>query len=69
VLSPPWLLASGRPNREIVKRNAVMFRHIFAIGILGVVGCILWHVERCTAGESQRVDPERQLVFKVKGLT
>jgi hypothetical protein len=46
-----------------------MFRHIFAIGILGVVCCLLWPVKSCNAAEGEKFDPERQLIFKVKGLT
>jgi hypothetical protein len=46
-----------------------MFRNIFAIGFLGIVGCTLCPVTWARAGEAEKVDPTRQLVFKVKGLT
>jgi hypothetical protein len=45
-----------------------MFRHFF--GIIAVLpALIMGPVQRGTAGEGQKVDPGRQLIFKVKGLT
>jgi hypothetical protein len=43
-----------------------MYRHVFAIA---VTGCVLAPAQECRAEEGQKVDLERQLIFRVKGLT
>jgi hypothetical protein len=46
-----------------------MFRRVLAIGIVGVIGCILRPAHMVSAGDAEKIDPGRQLVFKVRGLT